>query len=262
MGMIDLSHREDLVRRKPIFIAHRGGVVTSDSPEGSLAAIRRAAEQGYDMVELDVRETSDRQPVLFHDKTLERATGREGSVEDLTLQEATSTSFLGADERIPDLEKALALCRELRLGVMLDIKTDGSAPFFESVRDLLQRYGYSRANTVTISSRPSVRENLKDPVLLRFVHEAAEGWSDNLPERIEGDFWFGQPAELPTPAVRKLQEKGLLVLPAINAFRYLPSGGFEREREDAIRLLKAGVDGFQIDSRYQHFFGFPQLPSE
>lgn len=59
--LIDLTDRESLRVRKPILIAHRGGVITDMSPECSLASIRFAAQYGYDMVELDVQETADYQ---------------------------------------------------------------------------------------------------------------------------------------------------------------------------------------------------------
>ena len=64
-------------------IAHRGGVITPGSPECSLAAIRKAAAEGYDAVELDVRASADHVPVVFHDLTLQRMCGRDERVEEL-----------------------------------------------------------------------------------------------------------------------------------------------------------------------------------
>ncbi|WP_209330081.1 glycerophosphodiester phosphodiesterase family protein [Lunatimonas salinarum] len=40
-------------------IAHRGGVVGPDAPENSLAALEKAIERGYLIVEIDMRLTKD-----------------------------------------------------------------------------------------------------------------------------------------------------------------------------------------------------------
>jgi glycerophosphoryl diester phosphodiesterase len=65
--LINVGDAADVASRRPLVIAHRGGVVGPGTPECSLAAIRLAAEQGYDMVEFDVQETADGVPVVFHD---------------------------------------------------------------------------------------------------------------------------------------------------------------------------------------------------
>ena len=57
--MLNLRDRYSIKKRKPLLIAHRGGVLSPDTPENSLGAIRLAAHRGYDMVELDVREAKD-----------------------------------------------------------------------------------------------------------------------------------------------------------------------------------------------------------
>ncbi len=93
MELIDLSNAEDVRARQPIMIAHRGGVVDVGSPEGSLRAIRLAAERGYDMVELDAQETADGQPVVYHDPDLLRSCGLAKKVRDLTLAEAVATPY-------------------------------------------------------------------------------------------------------------------------------------------------------------------------
>ena len=85
--LIDVRDLDCIRARRPLLVAHRGGVITPDAPENSLAAIRLAAEQGYDMVELDVREAKDQEPVLFHGSAgrgLMVDCGVEAFVEDLT----------------------------------------------------------------------------------------------------------------------------------------------------------------------------------
>lgn len=64
--LINLGELSQINTRRPLLIAHRGGVITSNSHENSLAAIQLAGDRAYDMVELDVAETKDGEPVLFH----------------------------------------------------------------------------------------------------------------------------------------------------------------------------------------------------
>ncbi|MDQ7880063.1 glycerophosphodiester phosphodiesterase family protein [Microbacterium sp. QXD-8] len=66
------------------FIAsHRGGAATA--PENTLPAITAALAAGFDYVEVDVALTADRQPVLMHDKTVDRTTDGHGRLSSLAL---------------------------------------------------------------------------------------------------------------------------------------------------------------------------------
>jgi len=54
--------------------------------------------------------------------------------------------------------------------------------------------------------------------------------------------------------IKPVQENGALVIPALNIFRYSEENHRTEAKFDAERLLKAGVDGFQIDCIYQDYF--------
>lgn len=45
--------------------------------------------QGYDVAEIDIRQSKDGQFFIFHDATLNRMTGMKGSVKKKTLDELT-----------------------------------------------------------------------------------------------------------------------------------------------------------------------------
>ena len=62
-------------------------------PENSIAAIEEAIRLGCDIVEIDIRKSSDGKFFLFHDETLERMTNKTGVAEELTFSELTSTRF-------------------------------------------------------------------------------------------------------------------------------------------------------------------------
>jgi glycerophosphoryl diester phosphodiesterase len=93
---------------KPLVIAHRGA--SADEPENTLAAFRRALALGVDAIELDVQVSRDGVPVVFHDDTLRRLTGRSGRISQRTGRELARLAVLGA-EPIPRLVDVLRLTR-------------------------------------------------------------------------------------------------------------------------------------------------------
>ncbi len=110
----------------PKILAHRGGGTLA--PENTLGAIRLGAEMGFKGVEFDVMLSGDGTPVLIHDTTLQRTTGTRGDVARTSyadLQRLDAGAWQGArwrGERIPRLEDAARLCRELGLWANVEIK--------------------------------------------------------------------------------------------------------------------------------------------
>ena len=104
--------------------AHRGAMATH--PENTLSAFREAISLGAQMIEFDVRLTSDKELVIIHDATVDRTTDGTGKVSELTLAELKqldagcfkSPEFKG--QRIPTLTEALEVMpRNIWLNVHL-----------------------------------------------------------------------------------------------------------------------------------------------
>jgi len=114
--------------KRPIIIAHRGA--SGLAPENTLAAFRRAIQQGADMIELDVRMTKDYHIVVHHDRTVRRTTGGKGCVWDLTLQQIRlldAGSWFHprfAGEQIPTLRQVLEIMPP-HTQVNIEVKRDG-----------------------------------------------------------------------------------------------------------------------------------------
>ena len=68
---------------RPLVVAHRGA--SDVEPEHTLAAYRRAVDQGADGVECDVRLTADHHLVCVHDRRVERTSNGSGVVSALEL---------------------------------------------------------------------------------------------------------------------------------------------------------------------------------
>lgn len=71
--------------RKPLVIAHRGG--GGLFPENTLFAFKKSLEMGVDVIELDVRSTSDGKLVVIHDAKVDRTTDGSGAVADMTFEQ-------------------------------------------------------------------------------------------------------------------------------------------------------------------------------
>lgn len=119
--------RPDLEGLQMYDYAHRGlHDAAAGVPENSLAAFRKAVENGYGM-ELDVHLTRDGKLAVIHDSNLERVCGAEGRVEDLTWEELQNFRLLGTEEKIPSLSQVLEL-------------VDGQVPLIVEVKPVQENH--------------------------------------------------------------------------------------------------------------------------
>ena len=102
--------------------AHRGA--SYEFPENTLCSMQKAVEAGVDMIEFDLRGTSDGVPVLLHDHTIDRTSNGTGEPESHTLSDLKKLNFsywLQNERRtapayevmeIPTFEEVLATFRD------------------------------------------------------------------------------------------------------------------------------------------------------
>jgi len=251
--VVDFRQPSSIKDQCPILIAHRGGVITAQGPECSLAAMRLAQQQGYAMVELDIQKSKDCVPIVFHDSDMRKACGVNKRIRDLNANEIVKISYTDSDQLICTLDQALSLSRSLGLGLMLDVKVTGDEAFFEEIVTLIKKHGYENSS-VTINGDPILRKHLKEVALLTVTQEEFKKVQQGLSCDLRSRFWFGLPQNLPSEMVRPLQQNGAYVIPAINTFRYPADGHYELAHKDIQRLNEAGVDGYQVDSIYKPLF--------
>ena len=120
--------------------AHRGLHNGADVPENSLAAFRLAAEKGYG-AELDVHLMSDGNLAVIHDSNLRRMTGKDGVIEQLTLEDLENYRLNGTDEKIPLLKDVLEIFKD-RTPLIIELKTRGDNFFALTAKacELLDTY--------------------------------------------------------------------------------------------------------------------------
>jgi glycerophosphoryl diester phosphodiesterase len=118
-----------------LVIAHRGawGPAVPNAPsENTLEAFEAAIDLGADMIELDVRRTSDRQLVVFHDARVKTVPTSAIPYEALKTKHAKA--------RPPLLQDVLELTKN-RIALNLEIKETG---YIEDTIALLRPFGLER----------------------------------------------------------------------------------------------------------------------
>ena len=101
-------------------IAHRGLHFGTAVPENSLLAFQKSIDADIP-IECDIQFIKDETFVVFHDDTLERLTGVQGKISDLTLSHLKNLYLYKTKEQIPTLEKLLTLVNG-RVPILIEIK--------------------------------------------------------------------------------------------------------------------------------------------
>lgn len=121
-------------------IAHRG--FSGQCPENTMIAFKKAYEIGADGIELDVQLTKDGEVVVFHDYTINRMTGENGCVQEMTLNELQAASML-EKQWIPTLAEYLSWVWKKDLFTLIELKSNGVdlSGLEEKVVDLVSYFG-------------------------------------------------------------------------------------------------------------------------
>lgn len=115
-------------------VAHRGA--SSEEPENTLVAFEATLAAGADVIELDVRLTSDGIPVILHDPDVSATTDGKGLIHAMSLEEAKRLDASGGRSRrveIPTLAEALEVIGPAAVNV--EIKNLPGEPAFDSPRE-------------------------------------------------------------------------------------------------------------------------------
>ena len=144
----------------PHIIAHQGSSL--DLPPNTLKAFQLAIDQGADIIELDIWRSKDGIWVVVHDKNLERITGVEKNITELTFQEIQSLdvgynftnssgnySYRNKNYRIPSLEQVFKMFNNEKINI--EIKGDNTLGLSDLV-DLVMKYQMERKLLIVSSS--------------------------------------------------------------------------------------------------------------
>lgn len=134
------------------YIAHRG-LHNATAPENTLGAFENAIRE-QTPVELDVQEIADGTLVVFHDKSLQRLTGRDGYIKNLTVDKLSEYKILGSDYSIPTLKEVLDLISG-QVPILFEIKNEGKVGsiekhFCEMLKDYEGEWAIQSFNPFTL----------------------------------------------------------------------------------------------------------------
>jgi myo-inositol-1(or 4)-monophosphatase len=102
--------------------------------ENTLAAIQSAIDKKADIVEIDIRVTSDNTVIVLHDPTLDRLWGYPRKVSEVSAETVANLGF--GEYRIPTLIDVINLFRETTSKLMIDMDDVVNAePAFRVVQD-------------------------------------------------------------------------------------------------------------------------------
>jgi glycerophosphoryl diester phosphodiesterase len=102
-------------------IAHRGlHDLNKKRWENTLSAFDAAARAGF-AIECDVHLSADGKAVVFHDATLDRVTGQQGNIDELTAERAGRLRVGGTSDHVPTLAESLRLING-RVPIVIELK--------------------------------------------------------------------------------------------------------------------------------------------
>ncbi len=216
-------------------IGHRGAC--AHEPENTLRSIRRAIDDGADMVEIDVRFAAG-EVVVIHDDTVNRTTDGRGSIYQKTLSELRALDA-GKGGRIPTLAEVVEMTRGT-VPLNIEIKDlSATAP----VCDLLASFGEGAFEDFVISSfhQAAVIEARKRlpciPLgVLASYRRGARGAMFALAEQVRAVSVHPHIRSVTRGMVLEAHAKGLKVLPYT-----------VRKPEQLLKLLRFQADGCFAD---------------
>jgi glycerophosphoryl diester phosphodiesterase len=235
-------------------IAHRGGVVDAQRPENSTGSITAAIQRGYWMIEVDVRRTKDGEPILHHDRTLQRYYRDSRRTEDLTWGELKTLRASPGGGSPLHFEQACAL-GEGKMRLMLDLKgSDWPKEFYGRLLRIMEE---QHIPTPVYSLGGARVKPLFDGRVMVSANRKALTAAAEQGESVRHDYFlFELGSDLDQEAVALCRKLQVTPVAAINTFRYTMAKRDETlgPAEDVAKLRRLGVTYYQIDSRYEGLF--------
>jgi glycerophosphoryl diester phosphodiesterase len=229
---------------RPIVIAHRG--FSDEAPENTLAAFRKAIRNGAEMIELDVRLSSDNVFIVFHDKRLERTTDAKGLVRARTARELSEIdngswySRRFALERVPLLTDIFPFARHgvmINIEIKPDVVSTNGASTASLMVDLLRRSKMTGKVVISSFNHKMMKEmkRLDEDIVTGLLYHPIKNFRrppSQLATKSNADLFICSKYQVSSEVIADAHKAGVLV------YVY----GVTTER-DVYRLYRLGVDG-------------------
>ena len=170
-------------------LGHRG--VRALAPENTLVSMRKAWDDGADMIETDIWLTKDKKLVLSHENNVKRCAGVDLRITDATFAQLRSLDFGShkgkefAGEKIPTLQEALMMMPKGKK-MAIEIKDDRPEvfPILEKVIDVCKARDRVRIISFSYSAVCMAKKQMPD-VTVYFLMATRDkvdwqAWCDKL----------------------------------------------------------------------------------
>mgnify|MGYP000285864326 CR=1 FL=1 len=125
--------------RKPFsIIGHRGTKGLGSAYENTLKGIGYALNLGVDLVEVDVRLTKDKIPIIMHDENFSRVANVPLKPKEMDYEEIKAKIRIGGTEPVPSLSEIIDYVNG-KCGLFIEIK---EAEAVNPVLKVLEKHGY------------------------------------------------------------------------------------------------------------------------
>lgn len=176
------------VEGQPLISAHRGA--GNVAPENTLSAFETALKKGATMIEFDVHLSSDGIPMIIHDVTTARTTGKKANVGQLTCAELRGLdagSWFGdghAGQQIPLFEDILDWAKD-RVYLNVDVRNYPGLSSYDT--------GFTAGVVADAVARTGM---LRQAVIQCLDHQLASEVRRRCPEALTGITFHGRSADL------------------------------------------------------------------
>lgn len=183
--------KEEIIKSiNPLFlkgVAHRG-YHNEQYTENGFGAFKNAIDNNF-AFELDVHLTKDEKLIVSHDSSLKRTTGKEGIIEELTLEEIKSNYHLLDGSEVPTLEEVFEFTKE-SVPIVVELKPYTKTKNYKvlafKVMDALKEIKDKR-NIILISFYPQCLLPFKGGGFIRcLLVDRKNSWSFALRHFFEG----------------------------------------------------------------------------
>lgn len=231
-------------------IAHRGGIVEGKYNEFDPSSIQAAIDQGYFMLEIDVRETKDNVLIVNHDSNFSRYFNDPRKVNELLWEEVRAIKSVNGNYNPPLFEDVAKMCSG-KVKMMIDVKVDDpSFDFYRRLEEIMEKYNLLEGAYIIDNK---AREYFwgKAKFLLRAnetktVFEKFKNGEDVACHY----FLFDDGAKLTSSLIKMCQLAHIAVVPSVNFGHYYFENPMRGAKRDIEFLKECGVTEFQIDSDF------------
>jgi glycerophosphoryl diester phosphodiesterase len=231
-------------------IAHRGGIVEGIYDEFNPASIEAAIDQGYFMLEIDVRETKDGIFIVHHDPDFERFFNDPRRVDECSWEEVKLIKSAKGNYHPLLFEEVCKMCTG-KVKMMIDVKVSNKSPdFYRKLGEIMEKYNLLEgAYFIDYESRNYFWGKA------RFLFRAAE--ANGIIEKYRNGedvschyFLFDDGAKMTSSLIKMCQSAHITVVPSVNFGHYRIENPMRGAKRDIEFLKECGVTQFQIDSDF------------